>query len=151
MIPEQLPVNMQTKIRFDDCTVPDLDPICWTWTAASTNGYGSVCYQKRTWSTHKLSYTLLVGPVPNGLTIDHLCRNKLCCNPAHLEPVTNTENLRRGRAARPPILTPSRPTSPVGSTVRQLTADERARLEAQRAALDAVADLIWPDLEQSAS
>ena len=97
---KQLPATMRNKIRFDACTVSDLDPTCWTWTGAATNGYGSAWYESRAWSSHKLAYTLLIGPVSDGLTIDHLCRNKLCCNPAHLEPVTNLENIRRGLAAR---------------------------------------------------
>lgn len=45
---------------------------------------------------HRLAYEAAVGPIPPGLTIDHLCRNKRCCNPAHLEPVTRAENTRRG-------------------------------------------------------
>ena len=46
---------------------------------------------------HRLVYEMTVGPIPKGLCIDHLCRNTVCCNPAHLEPVTNGENIRRGR------------------------------------------------------
>lgn len=46
--------------------------------------------------THRVTYEALVGPIPKGLVIDHLCRNTSCCNPAHLEPVTHTENMRRG-------------------------------------------------------
>lgn len=45
-------------------------------------------------------YELLVGPIPPGLQIDHLCRNKICVNPAHLEPVTHRENLMRGKGAK---------------------------------------------------
>lgn len=98
---ESLPRNMQTKIRPEECFIAGLDPTCWIWTGAvQGKGYGSVGHQKRIWSSHKLAYTLLVGPVPEGLTLDHLCRNKLCCNPAHLEAVTNLENIRRGLSAR---------------------------------------------------
>ena len=72
------------------------DDGCWIWTGAkASNGYGSIGYESRTHSTHRLAYTLLVGPVPEGLQLDHLCRVKSCCNPAHLEPVTNAENQAR--------------------------------------------------------
>ncbi|MFF4531456.1 HNH endonuclease signature motif containing protein [Streptomyces sp. NPDC001407] len=49
---------------------------------------------------HRTAYSLMVGEVPDGLQIDHLCRNALCVNPAHLEPVTPSENIRRAVAAR---------------------------------------------------
>jgi hypothetical protein len=95
-----LPANMQTKIQLQECAVGGLDPTCWIWTGAVTSrGYGSVSYERRIWSSHKLAYVLLVGPVPDGLTLDHLCLIKRCCNPSHLEPVTNAENIRRGRAS----------------------------------------------------
>jgi hypothetical protein len=45
---------------------------------------------------HRDVYEQLVGPIPEGLVLDHLCRNRSCCNPAHLEPVTTAENVRRG-------------------------------------------------------
>jgi hypothetical protein len=76
---------------------------CWLWTASTTNaGYGQfglVRPGERLMMTlaHRLAYTLSVGPIPDGLVIDHLCENKLCVNPAHLEPVTQTVNARRWR------------------------------------------------------
>lgn len=73
---------------------------CWQWTAArSSNGYGKIQVHAGTQSSdyaHRVSYELHVGPIPAGLVIDHLCRNKLCVNPAHLEPVTARENVLRG-------------------------------------------------------
>lgn len=69
---------------------------CWTWMANRTvRGYGLFTYGGHTHSVHRLSYELLVGPIPDGLQIDHLCRNPPCVNPAHLEPVTFAENQRR--------------------------------------------------------
>jgi hypothetical protein len=74
---------------------------CWTWLGAANNkGYGSVWHGGRSLSTHKLSYELLVGPVPDGLQLDHLCLNKLCLKPAHLEPVTPKQNVNRHHIAK---------------------------------------------------
>ncbi len=77
---------------------PDLGA-CWVWTAATTNGYGYLQIggrQGRRVQAYKLAYEWLVGPVPAGLQLDHLCRNRRCVNPSHLEPVTQLENLLRG-------------------------------------------------------
>lgn len=73
---------------------------CIEWTAALRNGYGQLrVWRKGKWSgdyAHRLAYEHFVGPIPQGLTLDHLCRNRKCCNPAHLEPVTRGENVLRG-------------------------------------------------------
>lgn len=83
---------------------PDLGP-CWLWTGLiNADGYGAMRVgsrtdsTRRTISTHRLSYELLVGAIPDGLEIDHLCRVHNCVNPTHLEPVTHAENMRRGIA-----------------------------------------------------
>lgn len=69
---------------------------CWHWRGAFRRGkYGMFCNQARLLLPHRFAYELCVGPIPDGLTIDHLCGNKLCVNPAHLEPVTRGENARR--------------------------------------------------------
>ena len=66
---------------------------CWTWLGPKDRkGYGRC----RNQAVHRIAYELLVGPIPAGLHIDHLCRNPACCNPTHLEPVTLVENARRG-------------------------------------------------------
>lgn len=70
---------------------------CWRWTASKKmGGYGQ--YQLEGWPqlAHRVAYEYLVGPIPAGLTIDHLCRNRWCVNPEHLEPVTQRENNLRG-------------------------------------------------------
>jgi hypothetical protein len=80
-------------------TVTDGDCLIWQG-AVSSSGYGSVWDGARTVSAHRAAYEAARGSVPYGLTLDHLCRKKLCINPEHLEPVTNAENLRRAASAR---------------------------------------------------
>src|ERR1043165_9731130 len=74
-----------------------IDPVsqCWNWTGAISNGrYGSIYDQGRMQKAHRVAYSVEVGAIPHGTDLDHLCRNTRCCNPAHLEPVTRSENLR---------------------------------------------------------
>jgi hypothetical protein len=66
---------------------------CWNWMCYPTsNGYGQFRVGKCRVSAHRVAYELAVGPIPDGLHIDHLCSNRLCMNPWHLEPVTVREN-----------------------------------------------------------
>jgi len=75
---------------------------CWLWTAAANAaGYGVMRVRMRMLRAHRVSYELHVGTIPDGLMLDHLCRNTLCVNPAHLEPVTQRENVMRGRGICP--------------------------------------------------
>lgn len=65
---------------------------CWLYAqVVSNNGYGSISRQR----VHRVMYEEIVGPIPEGLEIDHLCRIRCCVNPDHLEPVTHAENMRR--------------------------------------------------------
>jgi hypothetical protein len=100
--------------KINVAQVQDLVPgECWLWTGARSDaGYGRVQVRRRFDYTvrgrsysvergvcgylHRAVYELLVGPISEGLHIDHLCRQPSCCNPAHLEPVTPLENTRRG-------------------------------------------------------
>lgn len=77
---------------------------CWEWTRSlHKGGYGQFrdpAYPG-VFSAHRWAYVHFVGPVPDGLELDHLCRNRPCANPDHLDPVTHAENMRRaGRGAR---------------------------------------------------
>lgn len=74
---------------------------CWLWCGQVSNkGYGVVCLDNRKQPAHRVAYMLLVGPIPDGLELDHLCRVPLCVRPDHLEPVTHAENQRRMGIAR---------------------------------------------------
>lgn len=77
---------------------------CWLWLGSlMSRGYGQFSVGPRggakNWRTHRLAYELSVGPIPDGMALDHLCRNRRCCNPRHLEPVTTAENNKRAGAA----------------------------------------------------
>jgi hypothetical protein len=74
---------------------------CWLWDVPDPNtGYGTIYDGARNVLAHRWSYEHHVAEIPDGMQIDHLCRNRICVNPAHLEPVTIQVNGERGRLAR---------------------------------------------------
>jgi hypothetical protein len=94
---DDLPERLKKKVQYDDATQ------CWNWTGLlNKDGYGQSGYSLgnskwKSCTAYKLAYRLLVGEVPQGLQLDHTCRNRLCINPDHLEPVTGKVNTNRGR------------------------------------------------------
>lgn len=74
---------------------------CWNWIGTKkSNNYGQFWLNNKPYRVHRIVYELYKGKIPNGLILDHLCRNRRCCNPEHLEPVTNQENVVRGLAGK---------------------------------------------------
>jgi hypothetical protein len=72
---------------------------CWEWTGRmGDQGYGIFGYRETVFNPHRVAYTLLIEPIPDGMVIDHLCRNRRCVNPDHLQVVSHEENTRRGFA-----------------------------------------------------
>ena len=154
------------------------DGFCWLWRGVvNSKGYGNATLPKRrcihagwqgvacscvhnhpvTTGAHRVAYALAVEEVPDGLQLDHLCRNRSCCNPAHLEPVTPGENSRRAHwtlqaayaatrakaAARThcaagheytPSNTIRRPGDPLSRECRACARASRQKREARRAA-----------------
>jgi hypothetical protein len=72
---------------------------CWLWRATTRHGYGRFYVDGRLLNAHRWAYEYLVGPIPDGLDLDHLCRVRRCVNPTHLEPTTRRENVLRGTGA----------------------------------------------------
>jgi len=91
---EQIPIHIKKILN-------KLEPLtesgCWVYTGYVNNyGYARMRVNKRTCSAHRLMYEHHIGPIPNGLVIDHLCRVKCCVNPYHLEAVPQKKNVLRG-------------------------------------------------------
>lgn len=97
----------RVEIEFYDLRLPErfwtkveiADDGCWRWTGTRTpRGYGQFHWSGRHRPAHRVAYETLVEPIHEGLVCDHLCRERACVNPAHIEPVTNRENIVRGEA-----------------------------------------------------
>lgn len=86
---------------------------CWVWSRGTNNrGYGVIWFDGRKQLAHRVIYTMVVGPIPDGMVIDHLCRNTRCVRPDHLEAVTQLVNIARGYS--PPNLNSRKTHCPAG-------------------------------------
>lgn len=87
--------------RFERYVHAEPNTGCWLWTGfLNDGGYGHASVNRRKTKAHRASYEHYKGPIPTGLHIDHLCRQRCCVNPDHLEAVTQQENIRRGEAGK---------------------------------------------------
>lgn len=121
----EVPLKLRRNVRFDapppsrlsalmhhgvevDEESPDYEP-CWVWTGSTNNaGYGQVKFNAKNWNLHRLAWHMLVERLPqpgrardaDGLVLDHVCENRLCLNPSHLEKVSQSVNVKRGARHR---------------------------------------------------
>jgi hypothetical protein len=106
--PTDLPHRISEKIHIDENG-------CWIWHASRTPaGYGKVWWNGQLIGSHRLTYTLLAGEIPDGLVIDHLCRVRECCNPEHLRPCTQLENVHAPGSLCPSAIQAKRTHCPKG-------------------------------------
>jgi len=99
---ERTPIEYMKSKTFVD------DNSCWVWTGGKvgqskrrgSQPYGTIMIGLKRFRAHRVMYELIMGKIPDGLVLDHICRNTLCINPEHLEPVTNAENVKRGYESR---------------------------------------------------
>ncbi len=83
--------------RFERSYIPVTESGCWIWIGScDRGGYGKILVYGKQRIAHRYAYELYIGPIPDGFTLDHLCRVRPCVNPSHLEPVTMKINILRG-------------------------------------------------------
>lgn len=93
-----LPEKLESRI------IPELNSGCWLWLGSlysEKEGYGGVSWNNKSWRVHRLVYFLLRGGIPKKWHTDHLCRNRICCNPDHLEACLPAINILRGEGVAP--------------------------------------------------
>ncbi len=127
--------SSDTSSTLEKYTVRTEGAGCWIWIGAKRGGYGrfKVAGQKSV-TAHRASYELHVGPIPEGMQLDHLCRNPACVNPSHLEPVSAAENVRRGDAGKGPRSEAHKSAVAAAMLARYQDPIERAK-QAERLAL----------------
>lgn len=131
-------------MRFEDGYIPEPNSGCWLWIKTlSEHGYGRMLINYRIVFAHRFSYQQFRGSLTDGLVLDHLCRNRCCVNPDHLEQVTQTENVRRGGKMLNASCPSGHPFTPENTWInprngwrqcRQCNRDNQARLAAKRSA-----------------
>lgn len=87
--------------RFWEFVSPEPNTGCWLWTGGTNRGYGMFSWNGRTRVAYRFAFEALRGPIPPGMSLDHLCRTQLCVNPSHLDPCSRSENSRRSQLFRP--------------------------------------------------
>ena len=95
------------------------DTPCWVWQHSLCAGYGRISVDGQVGMAHRAYYERVIGPIPEGLVLDHLCRCTACVNPAHLEPVTQRENLRRGNRNHEGVKLKAHDIQPIRDAVAQ--------------------------------
>lgn len=89
---------MSLPKRFVSKFVVNKKSGCWVWQASKRDGYGRYHHDNKWTQAHRYAYEKLCGEIPPNLQIDHICRNRACVNPNHMEIVTQQENIRRGKS-----------------------------------------------------
>jgi DNA-binding XRE family transcriptional regulator len=97
----EIPVTLKLRSRFRGKYRKHKETMCWEWIGYIHNktGYGKITLDGRSYLSHRVGYTIHKGPIPDGFVVDHLCRNRKCCNPEHLEAIPGRENVLRGLSA----------------------------------------------------
>ncbi len=94
-------MSLGLRPYLEDRISPEPNSGCWLWAGGwNERGYGVFYDETFEYKAHRIVYIILRGPIPKGFELDHLCRNKCCCNPDHLEAVTHQVNVQRGNAGR---------------------------------------------------